>query len=353
MYLPKLLYDEFKKILNERNILSKHLNKIDREYFLFVKKELFNINNYQNLDKTKKLLFNNESDYENQKFIFEEIDDFFKMRRFFIGSAYIFLAIKLFIAEKASTNEFYHKRLFNNFKKSPKLFCLKAFIFSLITFAGWHYEKKYFEFDFANKINTNSRLGIFLWFESNFRLGLLNKNTINFLDEEIQMQINLISKEIKSELNEEILHKLIFYALLKQHYFNFFATKFLANIIIPLLNTENNHNQKHEENYFLSIVQQSFMNNYNERFFSFSSELDYEINAKRTGIYGKFKSLVASSLNDKGLNGNNEGNNDKVFLNENSLASLIRIDEIKQIYLNDFIQENLKKFYEDYKKGNI
>jgi len=353
MYLSKLIYEELKKQLNENRILSKHLNKIDREHFVFIKKDLFSKSDFEKLDKTKKLLFNDISDYENKKFIFEEIDDFFKLRRFLIAFAYLFAAKRLFLGKAASYENFYFTFFKNSIKNSPKKFLLKTFMFSLFSFAVFHFEKKYFALDFSSKIKIDSRLGIFLWFESNYRIGLLNTNTINFLDESIQAQFNLVNKDLKSELNEELLHKLIFYALLKQHFYSFFTCKFLVNVIFPLMNFEKNSSKLQKEKFLFSVIKQNFETMQKEKFFSYNSELNEEIDVKKIGIISNLKNLISSGVGESGFIGLDYNSKDKLFLNENSLASLFRIEELNQIFLNDYMQESLRNFYVEHKSKNL
>jgi hypothetical protein len=349
MYLSKLIYEELKKQLNENRILSKHLNKIDREHFVFIKKDLFSKSDFEKLDKTKKLLFSDGSDYENKKFIFEEIDDFFKLRRFLIASAYLFAAKRLFLGKAALSENFN----FTFFKNSPKKFLLKTFLFSLFSFAVLNFEKKYFALDFSSKIKIDSRLGIFLWFESNYRIGLLNTNTINFLDESIQAQFNLVNKDLKSELNEELFHKLIFYALLKQHFYSFITCKFLVNVIFPLMNFEKNRSKLQKEKFLFSVIKQNFETMQKEKFFSYNSELNEEIDVKKIGIISNLKNLISSGVGESGLIGLDYNSKDKLFLNENSLPSLFRIEELNQIFLNDYMQESLRNFYVEYKSKNL
>ena len=240
--IPKLLYEEIQKIRKEKKTLSKSLNKMDREYFLFVKKSLFKENEFDKLNKNQKILFKNEDDFQNKKFIFEELDDFYKYRKFFILTGYLFFTKRLFFGKQKLIDNFNLTNwIKESISKSKKLFLGKFIFFNVFSFSVFRFEKKYFEFEISKNITTDSRLGLYIWFDTNFRLGLLNINSFNHLDDLILKKVNFINKDKKSQLNEEIIENIIFYYLLKQHFFSFYTSKLFSHLIVPILNNEKNN----------------------------------------------------------------------------------------------------------------
>lgn len=352
MYLLKNLNDEIKKLRKENKTLSKNLNQINREYFLLIKKNFFKYNsNYNNLDNTKKLLFKNESDYENHKFVFEELDDFYKYRKFILISTYLFFSKRLYFGKANIIPNFNLKFFLNCIEKSKKKFFAKTLFYGLFSFFLFKYEKKYFEFEISNKLSINSRLGIYLWFESNYRKRLLNHHTFNFLDDYFTKRFGLIDTDFKSDLNEEILENTIFYYLFKQHYFNIYVTKTFNNLITPFLNNEKKSD--FEKAVFVNKLNKNFIEKVEkEKFYYFDSDKNEEKNYKRINIFNGIKDLFKNTFNEE-YNGFENKKSDKLFLTEDSLGNLIRQNELNQIFLNDLINENLKKSYLDYKKGNI
>jgi len=395
MYFPKLLYEEFKKLRKQQKTISKHISKIDREQFLFLKRGLFSGSNFKSLDSTKKLLFSDETDFENQKFIFEELNDFSNWRRFGLASLVFLSAKRLFLTKaiviSSSGNSFNFslfkpKAAFNFSAANKKIFIklIKGTLFAAFSFAAFYCENIYFEMEITDKVTIESRLGIYLWFENNYRKGLLNTNTINMLDAYMQKLFitNLLnerssisgSKELKNDWNQDLFYNVVFYALVKQHFYDVFISKTLQNVIIPLIDYQEKSSrtcsaafQAQTNKFLLSLLKRNFENRSKERFYCFDSELNCERNLKVNYPLNYLKALFhgdkgsfsgfSDEFNFKGVDfvfDNNKVKNETLFLNENSLGSLLRNEELNQIYFNCFFQEKLRDFYEDYNKnGNI
>ncbi len=352
MFLVKTLNDEIKKLREEKKSLSKNLNNIKRDYFLQVKKNLFyDKTNYNDLYKINKILFINESDYEKQKFIFEELDFFYKYRKFILFSGCLFLWKRIYFGKANVIPNFNLKFFLSSFEKSKKIFLAKSAFIIFFSAALFKYEKKYFEFEISNNININSRLGIFLWFETNYRNGYLNVSNFNFLDNTVGKKYNLINKNIQSELNQEILENINFYVLIKQHYFNIYTTKIFNNIITPLINNEKNNH--YDQTKFMYEIQKNYLEKIqNEKYYIFNEEINQEMNNKAFNLFDDMKKLFENTFNHE-YNGFENKKSDKLFLTEDSLLEMIRLDELNQIFLNENTSDNIKEFYRNFKIDNI
>jgi len=351
MYISKILYEEFKKLRNEKKVISENLNKIDRKYFLLIKRNFFCEDNFDSLDKHKKLFFKDESDFENQKFIFEELDDFYKYRQFIIFSSVILFTKKLLFKNTSLIKDFNTKFLINSILFSPKKFIGKSLFLITSSLVLFRFSNKYFEHEISRKITLDSRLGIYLWFETNFRKGFLNYETFNYLDDKISRKNYIINKDESNAINERIFDDIIFYYLLKSHFYNFYFSKIFLNIIVPLLNNEKT-SQFQLAKFLIKINQQFFEKLQKDRNYSFDNLHQEEVNIKTLNSFDFIKNSFKNNFEFEDNLTKTKGG-DKLYLNEDNILHLIRSNELQQIFLNEFTIENLKNAYIQYKNGSI
>lgn len=359
MYIPKLLYEEYQKSKKENKILSTKLRCFSREYFCFIKSHLFSNKNFDSLNPTEKILFNNEEDYNNQKFLFEELDDFYKYRKTFLVFFHVYFSKLLFFGKQRIKDNFTLDWVKNSIKKSPNGFLGKIVFFSIFTYAILVFQQKYFQYIVANKININSKLGLYLWYEHNYRRGLINTYTLNFLDDNISQKLLLVDVKNKiSQFNENTLEYVYFNYLLKQHFYNIYTTKIFTNIIIPLFNNEKENN-KEVNNFLLKINKVFWQKLRAEKYYYYCDKDQEEYNYNSSLLFDNFffrlfkpgDKLNVNAFSSKSPKAqqfsaslDNINCNEKIFLNEDSLQNLFRYDELNNIFLNDHFVESLKEF---------
>lgn len=334
MIFIDLIHEAYLKINIDKKNLTKGIIRIDRPYFIFMKRNLFAEKSYSEIPDFKKVLFKNEEEYKIQKFIFEELNDIYKFRTFIFTSVYFFTGKKIIFGRKKFLENFNLNFFKNSFLYSPKIFLIKIFFLGFLSVTYFNLETFLFKTLISKKIKSNTRLGLYLWFDSNFRLGLLNTQTLNYLDNQIN-NISLFIDEKQTQMNEDNLNIICFYYLLKQHYLNIYISKFFINIIIPMIN---NKNPKFSD--FVEKIK-------NEKYFYYCNINDEEYN---DNILLWIKILNFFKYKNEKDFFSSSGELEKIFVNEDSINNLIGEIEIRELKKNEFILEELNNFYNSTKK---
>jgi hypothetical protein len=339
MFLFRFFHDDYKRKKRENLILSEKINKIKPKYFLFLRNNILNENNYEDLNNEKKILFSNEDEYMNIKTKFDEIYYFRNYNKFILFCLSVLFVKRLF-ASNAEIN--LNTKLIREEKKIilKKIINHKYSKYLLSFFVIYSLNKitnNIFEYDFASKISVNSRFGIYIWFENNLRLGKLDHTTINYLDKYMDDFSYLIIKNNKNNnnFNKIIYDHLIFYQIIKIHFLEIFLAKTILKIYLPI----NLYKKTFEiDDKFLKRILEDFYKVLNkERYYDIKNGIEED---------KRLHKIILSYILPKDISNvifNNNYRIDDLFqLNENEEENIISKDYLEVIVENYKTLFNLK-----------
>lgn len=366
MYAIRLLYDDHKKNKRENLLISESIKHLKPKYFSFLKKNFLSLENFEDLEIHKKILFENEDDYFHMKNKFEEIHYFRIYRKINIFLLSL-LFLKRFIGKldkkeiSLNTKIYIINSNFNIIRKFSNFFRIfnnkgfrYFFAFSAIYLVN-KLDDKLFQKDFADNIGINTRFGLYIWFENNYRLGKIDNITINFLDQYMinlsylaQTEIKEKEKEKENEekekyekFNEKIFNKnifefLLFYQMLKIYYLETFISKTLLEVYLPIENYKRTINIDHR---FLKRILEDFYSKISrERYFDMKNGIEKDERISRKIFNFFIPNEIKNFMKDR-----ENYYNEKFQINENSAKEIISEEFLEVLYRNYEVLMNMKE----------
>ena len=303
-----------------------------------MKNNLLKENSFEDLDNEKKIIFSNEEEYFNMKSKYDEIHHFRYYRKFILSSC-SFLFMKRLLNDQETTIDpkMFEGRSYRSIRllriinhRYFKYTCGLALIYT-----AFKIENRIFQYDFSNKIKINTRFGLYIWFENNFRLGKLDYSTINYLDKNLINTSYLLVEEKNNNYNKRILDYMIFYQIMKLHFLKIFLSKTIINIFFPI--TFYRSKDKIDDRFLKRNLDNFYKLMSKERYYDLQNGIEEDKRLSRIVVKSLFPKELRNSL----------FNNENMFadnfeLNENSDENIISKEIMELIIQNYQILLKLK-----------